>query len=72
MNDKKGEKSEKYVSFSVPIKKDVGNGTTIIYKIKLIDSFRLNQYVILQGLKITDYIINAMNVKKNGWDPWVD
>ena len=40
MNDKKGEKSEKYVSFSVPIKKDVGNGTTIIYKIKLIDSFR--------------------------------
>ena len=35
-----GENTEKYVSFSVPIKKerDNDNGETITYKIKLIDN----------------------------------
>ena len=35
-----GENTEKYVTFSVPIKKELKNGKTITYKIKLIDSFR--------------------------------
>ena len=35
-----GENTEKYVTFSVPIKKELGNGKSITYKIKFIDSFR--------------------------------
>ena len=35
-----GENTEKYISFSVPIKKELNNGETIIYKIKFIDSCR--------------------------------
>ena len=35
-----GENSEKYITFSVPIKKELHNGKTITYKIKFIDSFR--------------------------------
>ena len=36
-----GENTEKYITFSVPIKKELDNGKTITEKIKLIDSFRL-------------------------------
>ena len=35
-----GENTEKYISFSVPIKKEHNNGETITYKIKFIDSCR--------------------------------
>ena len=35
-----GENTEKYITFSVPIKKQLYNGKTITYKIKFIDSFR--------------------------------
>ena len=35
-----GENTEKYITFSVPIKKDLGNGKSITYKIKFIDTFR--------------------------------
>ena len=35
-----GENTEKYITFSVPIKKELDNGKTITYKIELIDSFR--------------------------------
>ena len=35
-----GENTEKYVTFSVPIKKGLDNGKTITYKLKFIDSFR--------------------------------
>ena len=35
-----GENTEKYISFSVLIKKQLDNGKTITYKIKFIDSFR--------------------------------
>ena len=33
------ENTEKYITFSVPIKKDLDNGKTITYKIKCINSF---------------------------------
>ena len=36
-----GENTEKYVTFSVPIKKEHDNGKTITYKIKFIDTCRL-------------------------------
>ena len=35
-----GENTEKYISFSVPIKKEHDNGKTTTYKIKFIDSWR--------------------------------
>ena len=33
-----GENMEKYISFSVPIKKEHNNGETVTYKIKFIDT----------------------------------
>ena len=35
-----GENTEKYITFSVPPKKELGNGKSITYKIKFIDGFR--------------------------------
>ena len=35
-----GENSEKYITFSVTIKKELDGGKTITYKLKFIDSFR--------------------------------
>ena len=35
-----GENMEKYITFSVPIKKEVDNNKTVMYKLKFIDSFR--------------------------------
>ena len=35
-----GENIEKYITFSVPIKKRLDNGKSITYKIKFIDNFR--------------------------------
>ena len=35
-----GGNTEKYISFSVPIKKEHNNGETITYKIKLVDTCR--------------------------------
>ena len=35
-----GEHTEKYITFSIPIVKELGDGNSIIYKIKFIDSFR--------------------------------
>ena len=38
-----GEKMEKYITFSVPIKKEHDNGKTTTYKLKFIDSCRFMQ-----------------------------
>ena len=35
-----GENTEKYITFSVPIKEELDNGKTIAYKLNFIDSFR--------------------------------
>ena len=35
-----GENTKRYITFSVPIKKEADNGKTITYKVKFIDSFR--------------------------------
>ena len=71
-----GENTEIYIIFSVPIKKELYNGKTITYKLKFIGSFRFmstalsiaNLSVILLGLKITNYMTNAKNVKKINWN----
>ena len=38
-----GENSEKYITFSVPIKKENEDSKTITYKIKFIDAYRFMQ-----------------------------
>ena len=38
-----GENTEKYITFSVPIKKEHENGKTTTYKLKFIDSYRFVQ-----------------------------
>ena len=35
-----GENAEEYITFSVPIKKELDNGKTVTYKLKFIDRFR--------------------------------
>ena len=57
-----GENTEKYITFSVPIKKEHNNGKTITYKIKFIDSCRFMQS------KLSDLVENlTMWVAKNAW-----
>ena len=38
-----GDNTEKYINFSVPIKKELNNGKTVTYKPKSIDSYRFMQ-----------------------------
>ena len=38
-----GENTEKYISISVPIKKEHNKGKTTTYKVKVIDSYRFMQ-----------------------------
>ena len=42
-----GENTEKYITFSVPIKKEHDNGKTSTYKLKFIDSYRFMQSKLL-------------------------
>ena len=43
-----GEYTEKYITFSVPIKKELDNGKRIIYKLKFIDSCRFISKLIIK------------------------
>ena len=51
-----GENTEKYITFSVPIKKEHDNGKTIAYKIKFIDSCRF-----MAG-KLSDLVDNLSKI----------
>ena len=55
-----GENTEKYINFSVPIKKEHGNDETITYKIKFIDSCRFIQS------KLSDLVDNLSEIKNKG------
>ena len=46
-----GENIEKYITFSVPISKELDNGKTITYKLKFIDSFR---FMLISLSKLAD------------------
>ena len=56
-----GENTEKYITFSVPISKELDNGKTITYKLKFIDSFRFMS-TSLTSLKCTKK--NAKDARK--------
>ena len=51
-----GENTEKYINFSVPIKKEHDNSRTITYKLKFIDSYRL------MPSKLSDLVDNLSEI----------
>ena len=53
-----GENTEKYITFSVPIKKEHDNGKTSTYKLKFIDSYRFMQS------KLSDLVDNLSEINK--------
>ena len=53
-----GENSEKYITFSVPIKKKLDNGKTITYRLKFIDGFRF------MASKLSDLVDNLSEIYK--------
>ena len=56
-----GENTEKYITFSVPIKKELKNGKVIICKIKFIDSYR---FMSISLSSLTDNLEEINNTKK--------
>ena len=66
-----GENTEKYITFSVPLKKENDNGKKITYKLKFIDSYRFmstslsNLVDNLSGFMIKN-VKNAWKEKKLG------
>ena len=55
-----GENTEKYITFSVPIKKEHDNGKTTTYKLKFIDSYRFMQ----DSLSNLVDNLSGINIKK--------
>ena len=57
-----GENTEKYITFSVPLKKENDNGKKITYKLKFIDSYRFMS-TSLSNLVVTYWGFMIKNVK---------
>ena len=53
-----GENTEKYITFSVPLKKENDNSKKITYKLKFIDSYRFMQS------KLSDLVDNLSEINK--------
>ena len=51
---------EKYITFSVPIKKECDNNKTITYKLKFIDSFRFMPTSLSELADNTSGIFNSV------------
>ena len=58
-----GENMEKYITFSVPIKKECDNGKTIAYKLRFIDSFRFMSTSLSELFDNMSGIFNSMECK---------
>ena len=58
------ENTEKYITFSIPIKKELDNGKALIYKIKFIDSFRFMSahYQVLLIIYLNDLILISAQI----------
>ena len=54
---------EKYITFSVPIKKECDNNKTITCKLKFIDSFRFMSDSLSKLVDITSGIFNSIECK---------
>ena len=58
-----GDNMEKYITFSVPIKKECDNNKTITYKLKFIDSFRFMSDLLSNLVNNTSGIFNSIECK---------
>ena len=58
-----GDYMEKYIIFSVPIKKECDNNKTIAYKLKFFDSFRFMSDSLSNLVNNTSEIINSIECK---------
>ena len=58
-----GDNMEKYITFSVPIKKECDNGKIITYKLKFIDSFRFMSTSLSELVDNTSGIFNSIECK---------
>ena len=58
-----GDNMEKYITFSVPIKKECDNGKIITYKLKFIDSFRFISTSLSELVDNTSGIFNSIECK---------
>ena len=54
-----GDNMEKYITFSVPIKKELNNGKTVTYKLKFIDSYRFMDSLLLDLVDNTSEIFKS-------------
>ena len=54
---------EKYITFSVPIKKECDNGKTIAYKLRFIDSFRFMSTSLSELVDNMSGIFNSIECK---------
>ena len=54
---------EKYIPFSVPIKKECDNGKTITYKLKFIGNFRFMQILLSELVDNTSGNFNSIECK---------
>ena len=58
-----GDNMEKYISFSVPIKKECDNNKTVTYKVKFIDSFRFMPTSLSELADNTSGVFNIIECK---------
>ena len=63
------ENTEKYITFSVPIEKELHNGKTIKYKLKFIDSFR---FILTSLSKLFDNLSEIYSKKCKGGESVCD
>ena len=59
------ENTEKYINFSVPIKKEIHNGKTITYKRKFTDSFRFMSTSLSKLVNNLSEIFSKKCINKN-------
>ena len=58
-----GDNMENYITFSVPIKKELNNGKTVTYKFKFIDGFRFMSTSLSELVDNTSEIFNSVECK---------
>ena len=58
-----GDNMENYITFSVPIKKELNNGKTVTYKLKFIDSIRFMKNSLLEFADNTSEIFKSEECK---------
>ena len=61
-----GENTEKYITFSVPLKKENDNGKKITYKLKFIDSYRF------MSTSLSNLVDNLSGIYDKEWKKWMD